>query len=216
MPKTSSPGLNRLTPSPVASTTPDTSQPRTKGGSPRKMPSARCFQSVGLTRRHGPAPVSRSSRLPGVRQLHFLQYLGAAEGVLADGSHGGYGGRAGVVVVVSEALTAPACRGRRPGKWHDCHPSIGSCHEWWQGRQRRCWSRRSWRCARVVVLALDGVYPFELGIPQPDPRRGRRPVRGADLHCRRTARAHQRRLHDRRRARPRDRWRRPTRSWSPP
>ena len=49
MPKTSSPGRNRVTPKPVASTTPDTSQPSTNGGDPRKIRCARCFQSVGFT-----------------------------------------------------------------------------------------------------------------------------------------------------------------------
>ncbi len=57
MPKTSSPGANAATPMPIASTTPETSQPRTKGGSPRKPPVARCFQSVGLT----PAARTRTS-----------------------------------------------------------------------------------------------------------------------------------------------------------
>ncbi len=57
MPKTSSPGSYRVTPTPTASTTPETSQPSTKGGCPRNPPVARCFQSVGLT----PAARTRTS-----------------------------------------------------------------------------------------------------------------------------------------------------------
>src|SRR5215469_14359649 len=49
MPKTSSPGLTSVTPYPTASTTPDTSQPSTNGGGPRKILRARCFQSVGFS-----------------------------------------------------------------------------------------------------------------------------------------------------------------------
>src|SRR5699024_5753568 len=49
MPNTSSPGRKRATPIPTSSTTPDRSQPRTNGGSPRNPPFSRCFQSVGLT-----------------------------------------------------------------------------------------------------------------------------------------------------------------------
>ena len=49
MPSTSSPALSQLTPKPGCSTVPETSQPSTKGGSPRNTPWARVFQSTGLT-----------------------------------------------------------------------------------------------------------------------------------------------------------------------
>jgi hypothetical protein len=49
MPKTSSPGLNRVTPIPTASTTPETSQPSTSGIRATVMDWARFHQSVGLT-----------------------------------------------------------------------------------------------------------------------------------------------------------------------
>ncbi|GAA3157533.1 hypothetical protein GCM10020001_096940 [Nonomuraea salmonea] len=52
MPNTSSPGWKRVTPKPVSSTTPETSQPSTNGGSPSTaaMPEPwRVFQSTGLT-----------------------------------------------------------------------------------------------------------------------------------------------------------------------
>src|SRR4051794_30563610 len=52
MPKTGSPGANRVTPNAVASTTPATSHPRMNGGSPSPRllpPFVRVFQSTGLT-----------------------------------------------------------------------------------------------------------------------------------------------------------------------
>jgi hypothetical protein len=48
MPNTSSPGLNRVTPTPTASTTPETSQPSTSGSRLTVRGAARFFQSVGL------------------------------------------------------------------------------------------------------------------------------------------------------------------------
>src|SRR4051812_21278409 len=60
MPKTASPGANRVTPKAVASTTPATSHPRTNGGSPSPRllpPFVRVFQSTGLT----PAACTRTS-----------------------------------------------------------------------------------------------------------------------------------------------------------
>src|SRR5919201_1218643 len=60
MPNTSSPGAKRVTPRPVASTVPETSQPTTNGGSPSTplMPlPARVLKSTGFT----PAACTRTS-----------------------------------------------------------------------------------------------------------------------------------------------------------
>ncbi len=60
MPSTASPGSSVVTPTPTSSTTPATSQPSVKGGSPSTpaMPlPARVFQSTGLT----PAARTRTS-----------------------------------------------------------------------------------------------------------------------------------------------------------
>jgi hypothetical protein len=57
IPKTRSSKANLVTPPPKASTVPATSQPTVNGGSPRKPPRARTFQSTGLT----PAATTRTS-----------------------------------------------------------------------------------------------------------------------------------------------------------
>src|SRR3954471_14817851 len=124
---------------PVASTTPETSQPRTNGGRPRKPPVARCFQSVGLT----PAARTRTSTSFGRGEGRSTSTTSRTSGpprvcwlmtcmVLT------------VLMVTSLPVASRQGNGRIANLRYD---------------------RAMQQVERVVVLALDGVYPFELGIP---------------------------------------------------
>ena len=78
----------RVTPPPSSSTTPATSQPTVNGGSPRKPPRVRTFQSTGIDPGRGDADEYLRRSCDRARDVGDLEHLRAAERSLADDAHG--------------------------------------------------------------------------------------------------------------------------------
>lgn len=116
MPKTSSPGLKAATPIPVSSTVPETSQPRTKGGSPRKIPNSRCFQSVGFS----PAARTRTSTSLG-------RGFGRATSITFRTSGPPRTSWLTARIVFTSFMVTQPAGTRSAGKWHDGQHSMESC-----------------------------------------------------------------------------------------
>src|SRR3569833_3491793 len=137
MPKTSSPGSYSVTPGPTAATTPDTSKPRVGLAEPNRPPVLRAFQSVGFT----PAACTRTRISTGPGSGRSTSALFRTSG---PPSSSWPTARMLSLATMPPPNATPSAPGS--GLIAIAVYDLAMNH-------------------RVVVLALDGAIPFELGIP---------------------------------------------------